>query len=490
MSDLSLLPLSALSQALAEGASPVALLEEFLARIASLDEPVHAFLRLTPETARAEARASQARRAQGRALSPLDGVPIALKDNLCVEGVETTCGSKILAGYVPPYDATVAKKLKAAGAVLVGKLNLDEFAMGSSTENSAFGATRNPWDLSRTPGGSSGGAAAAVAARLVPGALGTDTGGSIRQPAALCGCVGLKPTYGRVSRYGVVAFASSLDQVGPLAQDVRGVASLLSVIAGQDARDQTSSARPVPDYAAALAGPVRSLRLGVPAEYFGEGLAPEVERAVSGALERLRALGCVVKPVSLPHTPHAIAAYYLVATAEASSNLARYDGVRFGHRAQASTLLELYEKTRAEGFGREVKRRIMLGTYALSAGYYDAYYLRAQKVRALILQDFQRAFEDVDAIVSPTTPTTAFKLGEKQDDALAMYLSDVYTVPANLAGLPAVSLPCGYDASGLPIGLQLTGKPFDEATLLALAQAAELPGQPLPKLLQPSPGQG
>jgi aspartyl-tRNA(Asn)/glutamyl-tRNA(Gln) amidotransferase subunit A len=480
-----LLPLSQAADALASGeAQPEALLQASLSRIRALDSKLHAFLRLTESEARAAARASSQRRTDGKALGPLDGVPVALKDIFCMEGVETTAGSKILRGYVPPYDATVVKKLKAAGAVIVGKLNMDEFAMGSSTENSAYGPTMNPWDLTRTPGGSSGGSAAAVAARLVPGALGTDTGGSIRQPASLVGCAGLKPTYGRVSRFGVIAFASSLDQVGPFAQDVRGVAILLSAIAGHDPNDQTSSRRPVPDYAAALPQGVRGLRIGVPGEYFGEGLHPEVEKAVRGAIEKLRGLGCEVREISLPNSPHAIATYYIVATAEASSNLARYDGVRYGHRAKASQLLEMYERTRAEGFGAEVKRRIMLGTYALSAGYYDAYYLRAQKVRALIRRDFDRAFANVDAVISPTSPTTAFKLGEKMDDPLAMYLNDVYTVPANLAGLPGISVPCGFDSKRLPIGVQLIGRPFDEETLLRLAHAAEPREHELPPILE------
>ena len=480
-----LLPLSQLVEALAnQSVTPEALLEAALARVRALDGKLHAFLRLTENEAKTAARASAQRRAAKKPLGPLDGVPVALKDIFCMEGVETTAASKILRGYLPPYDATVVGKLKAAGAVIVGKLNMDEFAMGSSTENSAFGATRNPWDLSRTPGGSSGGSAAAVAARMVSGALGTDTGGSIRQPAALVGCVGLKPTYGRVSRYGVIAFASSLDQVGPFAQDVRGVAYLLAAIAGHDPNDQTSSARAVPDYAAALDGSVRGVRIGVPREYFGEGLAPEVEKAVRSGIERLRAQGCEIKDISLPNSPHAIATYYIVATAEASSNLARYDGVRYGHRARAGQLLEMYEKTRAEGFGAEVKRRIMLGTYALSAGYYDAYYLRAQKVRGLIRRDFDRAFAEVDAVLSPTSPTTAFKLGEKMDDPLAMYLNDVYTVPVNLAGLPGISVPCGFDSRDLPIGLQLIGKPFDEETLLRIAHAAEPREQVLPPILK------
>jgi aspartyl-tRNA(Asn)/glutamyl-tRNA(Gln) amidotransferase subunit A len=470
------------SDALARGeTTPSKLLDETLARVRAHDGKLRAFLRLTEDEARAAAQAADGRRAAKKPLSPLDGVPVALKDLFCMEGVETTAGSKILSGYVPPYDATVVRKLKEAGAVIAGKLNMDEFAMGSSTENSAFGPTMNPWDLSRTPGGSSGGSAAAVAARLVCGTLGTDTGGSIRQPAALVGCAGLKPTYGRVSRYGVVAFASSLDQVGPFAQDTRGAALLLSAIAGHDENDQTSSVRPVPDYAKALGLGIRGLKLGVPREFFGEGLDPEVEKSVRAAIAGLREQGCEVREVSLPNSPHAIATYYIVATAEASSNLARYDGVRYGHRAQAKNLLEQYEKTRAEGFGAEVKRRVMLGTYALSAGYFDAYYLRAQKVRALIQRDFLRAFEQVDAVVGPTSPTTAFKLGEKVDDPLAMYLNDVYTVPANLAGLPGLSVPCGFDGKRLPIGLHFVGRPFDEETILRLGHAAELKDVPVPE---------
>ena len=467
--------LGEIAAGLAAGAlQPTRLLEGCLEKISALDGKLHAFLRLTEPEARAAAGAADGRRAAREPLSAIDGVPVALKDIFCMEGVETTCGSRILQGYLPPYDATVVARLKAAGAVIVGKLNMDEFAMGSSTENSAYGPTRNPWDLLRTPGGSSGGSAAAVAAGLVLGSLGTDTGGSIRQPASLCGCVGLKPTYGRVSRFGVIAFASSLDQVGPLSNDVRGVALLLQSIAGRDDRDQTSSARPVPVYDDQIEQPVRGLTLGVPAELFGDGLDPEVERAVRAAIARLEEDGCKLKSISLPNATHAIAAYYLIATAEASSNLARYDGVRFGRRAEGGSLLEMYEATRAEGFGAEVKRRIMLGTYALSAGYYDAYYLRAQKVRALIHRDFEQAFAlGVDAVVSPTCPTTAFKLGEKADDPLAMYLSDVYTVPANLAGLPGVSVPCGFDGKGLPIGVQLIGRPFEEGTLLRLARTAE-----------------
>jgi aspartyl-tRNA(Asn)/glutamyl-tRNA(Gln) amidotransferase subunit A len=486
----SLLPLGEMSRALERGeARPSAILEECLSRTARLDGKVHAFLRLTEAEARAAARAADERRARKAPLSPLDGVPMGLKDLFCQEGVETTAGSRILAGYHPPYDATVVRKLREAGAVLVGKLNMDEFAMGSSTENSAYGPTRNPWDLERTPGGSSGGSAAAVAARFVPGTLGTDTGGSIRQPAALVGCVGLKPTYGRVSRYGVVAFASSLDQVGPFAQDVRGVALVLRAIAGRDPNDQTSSLRPVPDYDADLERKVGGLTIGVPKEYFGEGLDPAVEKSVRAGIAALESEGCTVRPISLPNSPHAIATYYLVATAEASSNLARYDGIRYGRRAPSrGSLLELYEKTRAAGFGAEVKRRILLGTYALSAGYYDAYYLRAQKVRALIRRDFDQAFAaGVDAVVSPTSPWAAFRLGEKVDDPLAMYLNDIYTVPVNLAGLPGISVPSGFTQGGLPIGMQLVGRPFEEATLLRLARAAEralaLP-QRLPPLLE------
>jgi aspartyl-tRNA(Asn)/glutamyl-tRNA(Gln) amidotransferase subunit A len=486
----SLLPLGELSRALERGeARPSELLEECLARISRLDAKLHAFLRLTESDARAAARAADDRRARKAPLSPIDGVPVGLKDLFCQEGVETTAGSRILKGYVPPYDATVVRKLREAGAVLVGKLNMDEFAMGSSTENSAYGPTRNPWDLERTPGGSSGGSAAAVAARFVPGTLGTDTGGSIRQPAALVGSVGLKPTYGRVSRYGVVAFASSLDQVGPFAQDVRGVALLLRAIAGHDANDQTSSLRPVPDYDATLDKPIRGLTIGVPKEYFGEGLQPEVEASVRAGIAALEREGCAVKAISLPNSPHAIATYYLVATAEASSNLARYDGIRYGQRAPArGSLLDLYEQTRAAGFGAEVKRRILLGTYALSAGYYDAYYLRAQKVRALIRRDFDQAFASgVDAVVSPTSPWAAFRLGEKVDDPLAMYLNDIYTVPVNLAGLPGISVPSGFTKAGLPIGMQLVGKSFDEETLLRLARGAEralaLP-QKLPPLVR------
>ncbi len=473
--DPSSLSLGALSDALARGeTSASSALDASLSRIRAHDGEVKAFLRLDEAGARKAALGADERRSRKAPLSPLDGVPVGLKDIFCQRGIETTCGSKILSGWKAPYSATVVERLERAGAVLVGKLNMDEFAMGSSTENSAFGTTHNPWDLTRTPGGSSGGSAAAVAARLVPGTLGTDTGGSIRQPASLVGCVGMKPTYGRVSRFGVIAFASSLDQVGPFAQDVRGCAMLLSAISGRDERDQTSSARAVPDFTSSCARDVRGLRIGVPQEFFGEGLDPEVEKAVRATMARFESLGCTMKPISLPTAPHAIATYYIVATAEASSNLARYDGVRFGHRTKdVGSLVEMYGKTRDEGFGAEVKRRIMLGTYALSAGYYDAYYIRAQKVRALIQRDFLRAFAEVDAVISPTSPTAAFKLGEKLDDPLAMYLNDIYTVPANLAGLPGLSAPAGFTSSGLPIGYQLVGRPWDEETLFALAAAHE-----------------
>jgi aspartyl-tRNA(Asn)/glutamyl-tRNA(Gln) amidotransferase subunit A len=401
------------------------------------------------------------------------GIPIAVKDNFLTRGLRTTCASKILGDFLPPYDATAIKRIRDAGAVITGKTNLDEFAMGSSAENSAFFPTRNPWNMERVPGGSSGGSAAAAAADQCIAALGTDTGGSIRQPAAFCGMVGLKPTYGRVSRYGIIAFASSMDQVGPITKDVRDCALMLEAIAGHDPADSTSADRPVPRYSEALTGDVKGLRLGVPKEYFITGIAPEVEQAVRDAIRLLEKNGAVVEEISLPHTEYAVAVYYIVATAEASSNLARYDGMRFGHRAGGKDLLETYMLSREEGFGPEVKRRIMLGTYALSAGYYDAYYLKAQRVRALIKQDFHAAFQRCDAILTPTAPTTAFKIGEKIADPLQMYLSDIYTISVNLAGLPALSLPCGFDGDGMPIGLQIIGKHFDEATVLRLAHAYE-----------------
>ncbi|MBS2031916.1 MAG: Asp-tRNA(Asn)/Glu-tRNA(Gln) amidotransferase subunit GatA [Deltaproteobacteria bacterium] len=448
--------------------------EAQLARVEKVDPRIRAYLHVDRAGALAMADAADARLRAGQKRGPLDGIPVALKDLFNQEGTETTAGSKILKGYVSPYDATVVKRLKAAGAVLLGKLNLDEFAMGSSTENSAFGPTFNPWDVSRTPGGSSGGSSAAVAARLCAGALGTDTGGSIRQPAALCGVVGLKPTYGRVSRYGVVAFASSLDQVGPLARTTADCAAMLQVIAGDDPCDSTSSRRSVPNFSEQLEAGVKGMKLGVPREYFVPGMDAEVERAVRAAIAEYEKLGATIVEVSLPHTQYAVSCYYLIATAEASSNLARYDGVKYGHRtADPKGLLDMYARTRDEGFGAEVKRRIMLGTYALSAGYYDAYYLRAQKVRTLIRRDFDAAFEKVDAIVTPTSPTAAFKIGEKMSDPIQMYLNDIFTLSCNLASLPGMSLPCGFTASGLPIGLQLLGKPWDEATLLRVARAYE-----------------
>jgi aspartyl-tRNA(Asn)/glutamyl-tRNA(Gln) amidotransferase subunit A len=442
-----------------------------LERIASRDGELRAFLLLLADRALERAGAVDGAVARGESL-PLAGVPVALKDVLDLAGHPTTCGSRILEGYRPPFTATAVERLEAAGAVIVGKTNMDEFAMGSSTENSAFGATRNPWDLGRVPGGSSGGSAAAVAAGLVPLALGSDTGGSVRQPAALCGVVGLKPSYGRVSRYGLVAFASSLDQVGPLARSVEDAALLTGVIAGQDPRDMTSAEQPVPDFAAGLDAPVAGLRIGVPWSVLERGVEEGVLARFRAALDALAGAGARVVEVALPHAPHAIACYYLVATAEASSNLARFDGVRYGLRRPASDLDGLYGQTRDAGFGPEVKRRIILGTFVLSSGYYDAYYLQAQRVRTLIRRDYEAAFAACDAVATPTSPTTAFRLGERTADPLQMYLADVFTVPANLAGLPAISVPCGL-ASGLPVGLQLVGPPFDEPTLLRLARAVE-----------------
>jgi aspartyl-tRNA(Asn)/glutamyl-tRNA(Gln) amidotransferase subunit A len=446
-----------------------------LQRIAVREPELHAFITVADEqdALRAAADADQRLRA-GKATGPLEGIPIAVKDVIATAGLRTTAGSRILEDFVPPYDATVVTRLRAAGAVIIGKTNCDEFAMGSSNENSAYGVARNPWNLGHVPGGSSGGSAVAVAAGLALGSLGTDTGGSIRLPAAYCGVVGMKPTYGRVSRYGVIAYASSLDQVGPFAHDVTDCALLLGVLAGHDARDSTSVDRPVPDYGAALAGGAAGMRVAIPREYFVEGMQPDVERAVRSAIDTLAGLGATVAPVSLPHTEYAVSTYYVVATAEASSNLARYDGVRYGARVDdGANLLDMYRRTRAAGFGPEVKRRIMLGTYALSSGYYDAYYLKAQKVRTLIRQDFSRVFANADVIVTPTAPTTAFRLGEKVADPLQMYLSDIFTISINLAGLPAIVLPCGVDASGLPIGLQIVGPPFGEEAVLRAARAYE-----------------
>ncbi|HEY7745126.1 MAG TPA: Asp-tRNA(Asn)/Glu-tRNA(Gln) amidotransferase subunit GatA [Desulfuromonadales bacterium] len=451
----------------------VDLTRAYLARIAATDGRVNAFITVCEDEALAAAAAADRRLADGAA-DLLTGIPLALKDIFCTEGVRTTCASKILENFVPPYDGTAVARLKARGAVLLGKLNMDEFAMGSSNENSAFGPVKNPWNAETVPGGSSGGSAAAVAARQAAGTLGTDTGGSIRQPASHCGVVGLKPTYGRVSRYGVIAYASSLDQVGPLARDVEDCAILLQAVAGYDPADSTSVDTPVPDYRANLRDGVKGLRIGLPREYFIEGLDPEVKAAMEAAIATYRQLGAETVEVGLPHTDYAVACYYLIATAEASSNLARYDGVRFGLRVEEGRgLIDMYMKSRATGFGAEVKRRIMLGTYALSSGYYDAYYLKAQKVRTLIRQDFLEAFNQVDVILTPVAPTPAFRLGEKSGDPLQMYLSDIFTIPVNLAGTCAMSVPCGYSAAGLPIGLQLIGKPFGEAELLRAGYAFE-----------------
>jgi len=446
--------------------------DEYLARIAKLDDKVGAYLTVTAEPARAAARAADERYRAGRPLGPIDGAPIALKDVFCTKGVRTTCASKILENFVPPYDATVVDRLAKAGAIMLGKTNMDEFAMGSSTEHSALKVTRNPWDLARVPGGSSGGPAAAVAAGLAAGSLGTDTGGSIRQPAAFCGVVGLKPTYGRVSRFGLVAFASSLDHPGPFGLDVLDTSLLLGAIAGRDPLDATSIDAPVPDYAAGLEQGVRGLRLGVPDEYFTKGMDAEVEIAVRAAIDVLKGLGATLERVSLPATPHALATYYVIAPAEASSNLARYDGVKYGLRVPGHDLIDMESKTRAAGFGAEVRRRIMLGTYVLSAGYYDAYYGQAQKVRTLVRRDFDAAFGRVDLIVAPTTPNVPFKHGEKTDP-VQMYLNDVFTIPADMAGVPGVSVPCGFTKTGLPIGLQIIGRALDEATVLRAARAYE-----------------
>ena len=444
-----------------------------LARIESVEERVNAYITVTPEEALLEAEAADRRIAQG-GMDILTGIPIGLKDIFITKGIRTTCGSKILENFVPPYDGTAVARLKERGAVILGKLNQDEFAMGSSTESSYFGATRNPWDLDCTPGGSSGGSAAAIAASEATATLGTDTGGSIRQPASHCGCVGLKPTYGRVSRYGVIAYASSLDQVGPLTRDVTDAAIMLGAVAGHDPLDSTSVDTPVPDYLAGLSAGVKGLRIGLPKEYFIAGLDPDVKRSLDEAIALYRSLGAEIREVSLPHTEYAVATYYLLATAEASSNLARYDGVRFGHRSEASRgLADMYAKSRAEGFGTEVKRRIMLGTYALSSGYYDAYYLKAQKARTLIRQDFLAAFEEVDLLLTPVAPTPPFRIGEKLADPLQMYLSDIFTIPVNLAGTCALSIPAGFSAGGLPIGLQLIGKPFGEQDILSAAYAFE-----------------
>ncbi|MFQ5912528.1 MAG: Asp-tRNA(Asn)/Glu-tRNA(Gln) amidotransferase subunit GatA [Nitrospinota bacterium] len=444
----------------------------FLDRIARTEPTLNAYITVQEGAALEMARASDERRRKGEGVSPLTGIPIALKDLLCARGTRTTCGSKILRNFVAPYDATVVRRLREAGAVFLGKTNMDEFAMGSSNETSAYGIVKNPWRLECIPGGSSGGSASAVAAGQCAAALGSDTGGSIRQPAACCGIVGLKPTYGRVSRFGLVAFASSLDQIGPITRDALDAALLMNVIGGKDPLDSTSADVPVPDFTAALTGDIQGLRIGLPKEYFVEGMEADVEARLREAIDVLEGLGAEVREISLPHTKYAVATYYIIAPAEASSNLARYDGVRYGHRTERSgDILEMYKTTRAEGFGDEVKRRIMLGTYALSSGYYDAYYLKALKVRALVREEFNRAYEEVDAVLTATSPTAAFKIGEKTGDPLTMYLSDVLTISCNLAGIPGLSIPCGFTSSGLPVGLQLLGRAFDEETLLRVADA-------------------
>jgi aspartyl-tRNA(Asn)/glutamyl-tRNA(Gln) amidotransferase subunit A len=455
--------------------SAVEIVKAYFQRIAVAESKVKAYITPAKKDALMKEADDLDYRLRGwRKTMPLMAMPIAVKDNICTEGVKTTCGSRMLESFVPPYDATVVSRLKEQGYFLIGKTNLDEFAMGSSTENSAFGPTRNPWNLACIPGGSSGGSAAAVAADLCVAALGSDTGGSIRQPAACCGVVGLKPTYGRVSRYGLVAFASSLDQIGPITKDVRDAALILQAIAGHDPLDSTSADVPVPDYQKALKFNLRGMKVGVPLEFFAEGLDPEVELAVRTAIIKMQELKAEIREIALPMTKYAIATYYLIATAEASSNLARYDGVKYGYRApKEKGLLETYMKTRQEGFGAEVKRRIMLGTYALSAGYYDAYYGKAQAVRTLIKRDFDEAFKEVDVIVTPTMPTPAFKLGEKVQDPLQMYLSDIYTISVNLAGVPAIVVPCGLSSGKLPIGLQIIGRPFEEEKIIRAAYAYE-----------------
>jgi aspartyl-tRNA(Asn)/glutamyl-tRNA(Gln) amidotransferase subunit A len=457
------------------GGSVGQLVESYYEAIEAHDTQVHAYLSLNRERALAQASHIDNLVAKGESLPALAGVPVGIKDVLTIEGLPATAGSRILEGYRAPYTATAVRKMEDAGAIVLGKINCDEFAMGSSNENSAYGPVRNPHALDRVPGGSSGGSAAAVAAGMAVATLGTDTGGSIRQPASFCGVVGVLPTYGRVSRYGLIAFASSLDRVGPFTANVRDAATVLGVIAGHDPMDATSSPLPVPDYAADLEKGVEGLRLGVPSEYFAEGLDPEVRTAVEKSIDQLKAAGATIKPISLPHTRYAIPTYYVIATAEASANLARFDGVRYGFRAKdANTLSAMYRRSRDLGFGPEVKRRIMLGTYALSAGYYDAYYKKAQQVRRLLTEDFLKAFGEVDAILTPTAPTPAFKLGEKTDDPVSMYLADIYTVTASLAGICGVSVPCGKSSEGLPIGLQILGKHFNEAMILRVGQAVEI----------------
>jgi aspartyl-tRNA(Asn)/glutamyl-tRNA(Gln) amidotransferase subunit A len=453
--------------------SSVEATKAFLARIEAVEPRVKAFITVTPDEALKSAAEADARIAAGN-MEILTGIPVALKDIFLTRGIRTTCASRMLADFIPPYDATSWQRLKQQGAVLLGKLNQDEFAMGSSCESSAFGVTRNPWDLDRIAGGSSGGSAAAVAAQEATATLGTDTGGSIRQPASHCGCVGLKPTYGRVSRYGVIAYASSLDQVGPITRDVTDCAIMLGALAGHDPADSTSVNLPVPDYAGALATGLKGLRIGLPREYYIAGLDADVKKTMEEAIETCKRLGAEIREISLPHTDYAVATYYIIATAEASSNLARYDGVRFGHRArEAAGLIDMYMKSRSEGFGTEVKRRIMIGTYALSSGYYDAYYLKAQKARTLIMRDFLTAFEDVDVILTPVAPPPPIRIGEKTQDPLQMYLSDIFTIPVNLAGTCAITAPAGLSRDGLPIGLQLIGRPFGEETIIRAAYAFE-----------------
>ena len=453
--------------------SSVEAVKYFLGRVEKLEPKIKAFVNVIGDKAVERAEQVDEKIARGEKPGALAGVPVAVKDNMMVTGVPTTCSSKILKNYIAPYNATIIEKLLKEDAVFVGKTNLDEFAMGSSTENSAFFTTRNPWNTDCIPGGSSGGSAAAVAARMAPLALGSDTGGSIRQPASCCGVVGLKPTYGRVSRYGLVAFASSLDQIGPFARTVEDAAALLQAISGYDPKDSTSVNAAVPDYAASIKKDIKGLKIGLPEEYFSKGLDKEVESKVREAVSVLEKLGCTVKKISLPHTEYAVAVYYIIAPCEASANLARYDGVKYGFRAECSDLLEQYQKSRGQGFGSEVKRRIMLGTYALSAGYYDAYYGKAQRVRTLVTRDFDNAFKEVDVIAAPTAPTSAFRIGEKSQDPLQMYLSDIYTISSNLAGIPAVSVPCGFTGDKLPVGLQLMGRPFDEETILRAGYAYE-----------------
>ena len=466
---------SRLAAMLARGeVSPVEVTEAVLARIKERDGELNTYITVDEAGARAMAQEAAAMLARGEA-TPLTGIPLALKDVMVTRGLRTTCGSRILANFIPPYDATVCARLRRAGAVFLGKVNMDEFAMGSSTENSAFGPSRNPWNRDYIPGGSSGGSAAAVAADLCIASLGSDTGGSIRQPASLCGVVGLKPTYGRVSRYGLVAYASSLDQIGPLTKDVRDAAILLQAIAGHDPKDSTSVAAPVPDYQERLGQEIEGMKIGVPREFFGAGLDPEVAAAVQEALQTLTGLGAELVEISLPHTEYAVAVYYVLAVAEASSNLSRFDGVRYGYRApDYGDLADMYEQSRSQGFGSEVKRRIMIGTYVLSHGYYDAYYIQAQKIRRLIAQDFVEAYKHCDVIMGPTAPSTAFRLGEKGDDPVQMYLSDIYTIAVNLAGLPGMSIPCGFGDNDMPVGLQIIGNYFDEARMLNVAHQYQL----------------